>query len=356
MNQEDQLAARDPFEGSRQPVRIGVVGCGYWGSKHIRVLESLPSVEAVVAIERDDGVRKAVTNRYPRVQGVADLESAFPLVDALVVATPPRSHAPIAHAALRHGKHVLIEKPFATTTADAADLIEEADRQGLTLMVGHTFEYNAAVWQLRDAVLSGDLGDVYYVDTARLNLGLYQPDVNVVWDLAPHDISILNYVLGSQPSEVAARGHAFANERFEDVAYLSLKYGDIGAEAHVHVSWLDPCKVRRVTVVGSRKMAVYNDVATEEKVRIFDKGVGPAGVNGNGNAPMSYRYGDIVSPYIDFAEPLQVEDEHFIECVQTGAAPLTDGVSGFAVVAALEAAEQSMREGTPVRLGLVGVG
>ncbi len=335
--------------GDTSGLRVGVVGCGYWGAKHVRVLDSLPEVEQVVAIDHDDMVRKAIIQRHPHVRGADSLESAIDSIDALVVATPPQTHAPLARAALSHGKHVLVEKPLTTNTDDAVDLIEEAERRDLTLMVGHTFEYNAAVWRLREAVQTGELGDVYYIDTARLNLGLYQPDVNVVWDLAPHDVSILNHVLGAEPSEVSAQGHMFANEVTEDVAYISLRYENIGAEAHVHVSWLDPCKVRRVTVVGSEKMAVYNDVATEEKLRIFDKGVGPAAEeDGNGTAPMSYRYGNIVSPFIDFTEPLQVEDQHFIDCIRTGKVPMTDGRSGYSVVAVLEAAQESIRMRRPV--------
>ena len=346
-----ESGSTSPFDAT-PPIAVGVVGCGYWGPKHVRVLDSMAGVGQVVAIDVDDAARKEVTKKYTSVIGLPDVESALPIIDALVVATPPRTHAPIALSALRAGKHVLVEKPFATSSEEAIGLIREAEAQGVTLMTGHTFEYNAAVWRLREAVQSGELGDVYYLDTARLNLGLYQPDVNVMWDLAPHDISILNYVLGSRPTEVSAIGHSFAKNGFEDVAYLNLEYGDIDAEAHVHVSWLDPSKVRRVTVVGSLKMAVYNDVATEEKIRVFDKGVGRFEAGGGDKAPvpLSYRYGDIVSPYVEFREPLLVQDEHFVHCINTGEQPATDGESGLAIVAVLEAAEQSMREQRPIKL------
>ena len=329
---------------------VGVAGCGYWGSKHVRVLDSMSRVDDVVVIDPDDDARKAVQQSHPRVRGFAELAPALPTIDALVVATPPHLHSSIAMTALRAGKHVLVEKPMTTSSRDAETLIEEAAAAGLTLMVGHTFEYNAAVWRLRDCVQDGELGDVYYADTARLNLGLYQPDVNVVWDLAPHDVSILDFVFGSRPTQVEACGHSFAGNGCEDVAYLTLEYGDIGVEAHVHVSWLDPCKVRRMTVVGSEKMAVYNDVATEEKLRIYDKGVALGELDGSGQVPMSYRYGSIVAPFIDFKEPLKIEEEHFIDCLNSGRIPYSDGVSGLAVVTVLEAADQSIREHRAIHL------
>mgnify|MGYP001823884701 CR=1 FL=1 len=329
-------------------MRIGVAGCGYWGPKHVRVLESINEVDQVVVIDPDESARKAITQSYPRVLEYADLSSALPEIDALVVATPPRKHAQLAFEALDAGKHILVEKPFTTSSDDARELIRTARDSDLVLMVGHTFEYNPVVWRLRDAVNSGELGDVHYIDTARLNLGLYQPDVNVVWDLAPHDISILNYVLQARPTSVEARGYSCAGSKYQDVAYISIEYADIQAEANVHVSWLDPCKVRRVTVVGSEKMAVYNDVSADEKLRIYDKGVA-FDSDGQGQdapaVPLSYRYGSIVSPFIDFREPLRVEDEHFVDCIKTGARPSTDGENGLAVVEVLEAAEQSMLAG-----------
>lgn len=350
MDDTIDLTRDDPGIRIGRSLRVGVVGCGYWGAKHVRTLQGIPGVETVAIIDSDENACRSVSAQYPRLPTFSDLESALPAIDAVVVATRPKSHAELALQALRNGKHVLVEKPMTTSSMDAAALIDEAEQNALTLMVGHTFEYNAAVWRLREAVQSGALGDIYYVDTARLNLGLYQADVNVIWDLAPHDISIINYVLGSRPTEVRAVGHKFAEGHFEDVAFLSLKYGDIGVEAQVHVSWLDPCKVRRVTVVGEQKMAVYNDIATEEKIRIYDKGVSRTPEPANGSVPMTYRYGSIMSPYIDFKEPLRVEDEHFIHCTVTGERPRTDGRSGLEVVATLEAAEQALRDDRAVRL------
>jgi predicted dehydrogenase len=223
-------------------------------------------------------------------------------------------------------------------------------------MVGHTFEYNAAVWKLREVVESGELGEIYYIDSARLNLGMYQTDLNVVWDLAPHDISIINYLLGSCPSVVEAWGAKHAHRSQEDVAYLRLTYPDRALRAQVHVSWLDPCKVRRVTVVGSRKMAVYNDLADQERIRIYDKCVVAAEREDIRNRPMSYRYGGISAPFIPMQEPLTVQDQHFVECAGSGRRPRTDGASGLAVVQVLEAAARSLERGraAPVAGGATG--
>ncbi|MEA2509162.1 MAG: hypothetical protein QOG21_1244 [Actinomycetota bacterium] len=329
-------------------MRIGVVGCGYWGSKHLRVLHGIPEVTSVVAIDSQTDRLESLSRVFAGLPCFHDLESALDHVDGLVIATPPSTHVPLALTAIHAGKSVLIEKPLATSSADARLLIKEAEDK-VTLMVGHTFEYNAAVGKLRELVSTDVLGAVYYIDTARLNMGLYQSDVNVIWDLAPHDLSILNYILGSQPMSVQAWGAPHAHPFLEDVAYLRLHYPNV--TANVHVSWLDPCKVRRVTVVGSRQMAVYNDLAAEERVRVYDKGV----VNTQDpetlqDLPMTYRYGDIRSPFINFEEPLNVQDNHFVSCVRDGQRPRTDGENGLAVVRALEAAEVSLREGRPVFL------
>lgn len=330
---------------------VGVIGCGYWGSKHVRVLESLPSIQQVVVIDSLPERRRAIQRAFPAVLAFEDIESALQEVEAIVIATPPTSHERLALAALEAGKHVLVEKPLATSVLGAQRILKAAEAASLTLMVGHTFEYNAAVWKLREVVQAGDLGDLHYVDTARLNLGAYQNDVNVVWDLAAHDVSIINYVLGTQPTVVRAWGSSHAHAYLEDVAYLRLDYSAIDVSAQVHVSWLDPCKVRRVTVVGSLKMAVYNDLADEERIRIYDKGVALApNVDGLHRMPVTYRYGGIVSPYIEFHEPLAVEDAHFVDCIRSGSRPWTDGLCGLRVVEVLEAAGRSLREGRAVSL------
>lgn len=331
-------------------VRIGVVGCGYWGSKHVRVLHSLDQVSSVVVIERDAKVRDSMIRSFPAAIGCEQLDDALELVDAVIVATPPLSHAPVAKLALEAGKHVLVEKPMATTVSDSEMLIELADANGLTLMVGHTFLYNAGVIRLRDAVQSGELGDVQYLDSARLNLGLYQQDVNVVWDLAPHDVSIANFVLGSLPTSVNCwRVHA--TKGVEDVASVQLVYGRCDTTASIRVSWLDPSKVRRTTVVGSKKMAVYNDLNDLERVRIFDRGVTyPRSVEPDYAMPTTYRYGDVVSPYLEFREPLAMEDADFVRAIQTGVPPRANAHQGLAVVKVILAAQESLRTGMSVDL------
>ncbi len=297
-------------------VRVGVVGCGYWGAKHVRVLQQIPAVSRVAVIDPRPDRLAEFAEPANGLQAFGDLGSAIPHVDAVVIA------------------------------ASACRLIEEAAHRGLTLMVGHTFEYNAAVWKLREVIESGELGRICYIDTARLNLGIYQADVNVLWDLAPHDVSIINYLLRTTPSSVHAWGSKHARFSQEDVAYLRLTYNETAVTAQVHVSWLDPCKVRRVTVVGSRKMAVYNDLADQDRLRIYDQGVVASAQDDPRNPPMSYRYGGIFSPYVPIQEPLRVQDEHFVECAQTGRRPRTDGESGLAVVQVLEAAGRSLRSGT----------
>ena len=330
-------------------LRVGVVGCGYWGSKHLRVLQSLGDVSQVVMIDSRVDRTANLMRGFPGALAFETLGAALPEVDALVLATPPTSHAPLALAAIAAGKHVLVEKPLATTSKDARRIVAAAEEAGVTLMVGHTFEHNSAVRKLRELVEQRELGDLYNIDTARLNLGLYQSDVNVIFDLAPHDISIINHVLGRTPESVHAWGACHAHRRFEDVAYLRLFYPDLALSANIHVSWLDPYKVRRVTVVGSRKMAVYDDIAVDERLRIFDKGVTASADDQDlTQPPMSYRYGDITVPYLDFEEPLLVEDRSFLECIRTGAKPSTDGANGLAVVEVLESLQISLREGRRV--------
>jgi len=305
----------------------------------------------VVAIDANLPGMKDFSHLLAAGDGFTSLEEALPHVDAVVIATPPTSHTALAMQAVSAGKHVLVEKPLATSTQDAWALVQAAEAAGVTLMVGHTFEYNAAVTALRDLVAGGELGDLYYLDSARLNLGLYQSDVNVVMDLAPHDISIANYVLGAQPTAVTAWGSRHVHPLFEDVAYVRLEYGGLGVRANIHVSWLDPHKVRRTTAVGARKMAVYNDIA-EERLRVHDKSASPPGPDGQ---KVAYSYGDVRSPHVAFVEPLAVQDRHFVNCIQTGQTPRSDGYSGMAVVAALECAEMSMRIGRTVQLDEVGL-
>jgi predicted dehydrogenase len=332
-------------------IRVGVVGVGYWGSRHVRVLRATTGVAAVVGVDqrftRLDGGDHVVEHG---IAAYADIDEALPHVDAIIIATPPATHAPLGLKAIAAGKHVLIEKPLATTTQDAWSLANAADAAGVVLMPGHTFEHNAAVHKLRDLVRRGQLGRLFYLDCARLNLGLYQTDVNVIMDLAPHDISIANFVLDSRPTTVTAWGSRHVHPEHEDVAYLRLDYADLGVRAHLHVSWLDPNKVRRITAVGSKKMVVYNDMADGERIRIYDKSAVPPD---DGDGPLSqvaYHLGDVVTPFVAFAEPLAVQDQHFIDCIATSCHPCVDASSGLAVVQALECAQISLREQRPVAL------
>ena len=334
---------------SPRHVRVGVIGYGYWGPKHVRVLRGIPGVSVHVA-DHDPARRALAVRAFPELPVHSSIDALLAEVDAVVIALPVSLHHPAGLAALQAGKHVLVEKPLALTVSDSEALIEAAAEAKRTLMVGHTFEYNAGMWRLRELIDSGALGDLCYIDAARLNLGLYRSDINVVWDLAPHDVSILNYLLGKTPESVAAWGRANGPSAHEDVAYLCLQYADPDVSAYVRVSWLDPCKVRRVTVVGRDKMVVCNDLSASERVRIYDVGVQHPSSEAPEAMPMVYHHGDIVTPFVPFEEPLAVQDEHFIECIRTGARPRTDGASGLEVVRVLEAASESLKLQRPVHI------
>jgi predicted dehydrogenase len=326
--------------------RIAVVGYGYWGSKHVRVLSSIPGVAVTVVDAHPERLTEAAAH-YPAARLARNLEDVLDDVDGVVVATPPASHAPLARRALEAGIPVLTEKPLTTSVEDAEMLVEFSEERNVTLMVGHTFEYNPAVWKLRDLVRSGALGRVLYVDTARLSLGRYQRDVNVLWDLAPHDISIVSFILGESPSAADVWAQCNVGGPHADVAYLRLDFARARTQAFVHVSWLSPNKIRQVTVVGERKMAVYNDLSDNERVRVYDIGVDAQAIDDASEAhglPMTYRTGDIISPYIPFQEPLLLQDEHFVECVRTGGPSRTPGRRGLEVVRVLAATDQACHD------------
>lgn len=348
---EDITSGFEANAGKNHHVELAVVGYGNWGSKHVRVLSGMPDV-SVTVVDRDP-LRLAEAGRaFPMVRLDQSLDRVLSVADGVIVATPPRSHAPIAHAAIRAGCNVLVEKPLATSVAECEELIDAATLNDVRLMVGHTFEHDAAIWKLREIANSGELGEIRYIDSARLNLGLYQEDVNVIWDLAPHDVSIINFVLGRPPTAVSAWGHSHANRGLEDVAHLQLRYAETGVRAYIHVSWLDPCKVRRVTIVGSEKMVVYNDLAGDQKIRIYDVGIEHDGgaLDPAYGAPVKYRLGDIFSPRVTPQEPLAVQAAHMLNCIRTGATPRTDGHSGLAVARVLEAANSALHSGREVPL------
>lgn len=326
-------------------MRVGVVGCGYWGPQLIRNFNELRTAELVAVAERRPDRLDYVMEHYRQVAALADFHELLRQdVEAVVIATPIQSHYALTRAALLAGKHVLVEKPLATSVLEALKLKRLAAERNLVLMVGHTFLYNPAVRELRRLVASGELGEIYYLDAARLNLGQFQREVDVIWDLAPHDISILLYVLQRRVKQVSARGSACVQPGVHDVAYLEMLFeGD--TRAQIHVSWLDPCKVRRLTIVGDRKMAVYNDVSFTEKIRIYNTGVEPPITDNFGEFQLSYRYGEMTAPYIPWQEPLRLQCEHFVSCVQSGATPETDAAFGTEVVAVLEAAARSLARG-----------
>lgn len=332
-----------------RPIAVAVVGYGYWGSKHARVLSSIPGTDVMVVDRSEARLDEAVATNH--AMGVSrSLDDVLDRVDAVVVCTPPATHAAVATTALTAGRHTLVEKPLATTVADAELLVDAAERHDARLMVGHTFEFNPAVWKLREIVRSGAIGRILYVDTARLSLGRYQSDVNVIWDLAPHDISIASYLLDEIPSRATVWAERNIGLRHADVAYLKLEFERAATHAFVRVSWLNPNKVRKVTVVGEQKMVVYDDLSDNERIRVYDIGVDPAELDDSGEThamPVSYRTGDITSPYVAFSEPLLLQDRHFLECVRTGARPASPGSRGADVVRVLAATDQAIQTGLP---------
>jgi predicted dehydrogenase len=330
-----------------EKIRVGIIGFGYWGPNLARNFHDMPAAELVaIADMKEDRLQRAFA-LYPAACLVKDYHELFSAnLDAVVISTPPATHYAIAKECLEAGLHVLVEKPMTLDSRHAEELIDLAHSKDLILMVGHTFEYNSAVVALKKYIDSGDLGEIYYIDAARLNLGLFQRDSNVLWDLAPHDISILLYLLGQNPISVAAHGMPCVFDGIFDVAYINLVFPD-RIPAYVHVSWLDPCKVRRVTVVGSKKMIVYNDMENEQKLKIYDKGVeAPAYTDGFGEFQCNYRSGDILIPNIRVVEPLKQECQHFVDSIATHTQPCSSGEDGLRVVKVLEAAQHSMMNGS----------
>ena len=331
---------------ARQRLRaVAVVGLGYWGPNWVRNLQGSGRCERVVACDSDPARRAHIENLYPSVQTCPGIDAvlADPAVEAVVIATPVRTHWDLARRCLEAGKSVLVEKPLAASSRQCAELVEMAAARELVLMVGHTFEYSPSIGKLREIVNSGELGEIFYISAIRTNLGLIQQDINVVWDLAPHDISIILAILGHAPESVNCQGRSHYNPGIEDVALLTMNFSN-NVIAFVHVSWLDPNKIRRTTIVGSRKMLVYDDIAHQEPIRIYDKGVSVLPYYDSfGEFHFSYRYGDIMAPRIAATEPLKIETEHFIDCVLNRRRPRSDGVSGLRVVSVLEASDASLR-------------
>lgn len=328
---------------------IGVVGLGYWGPNLLRNLYESRSCRQLYCCDLDAGKVERAVHRYPGTQGVHSFGELLEngQVDAIVVATPVSTHFELAKRALLAGKHVFVEKPMAASSGEALELIHLAEAKGRTLMVGHTFEFSPPVLKIKEVISKGELGKIYYISASRVNLGLHQKDVSVIWDLAPHDFSALFFWLGETPRQVSAMGRDFVQRGIPDVAFINLEFPS-GAIAHVHVSWLSPSKLRRTAIIGSEKMLVYDDTENIEKVKIYDKGVDYKDPETFGEYQLSYRAGDVVSPRLDTFEPLHMQMSHFIECCLTGKKPRTDGYSGLRVVKVLEAAEESLRRSSAV--------
>jgi predicted dehydrogenase len=327
------------------PVRVAAVGCGYWGPNAIRNLDAVPGFQLCCVCDSDAERLRPVAARYPGARPTTDVDNLFDdaSIDAVYISTPVSTHYQLVQRALDSGKHVLVEKPLATTVEQAEALAGLAAAKGLTLMVGHTFVFSPPVRKVKELIDSGVIGPIYYVETTRVNLGLFQKDVSVLWDLGPHDLSILNYWLGEVPITVSARGRSFLGEALEDVAFLTLEFPS-GILAQVQISWLAPSKLRRTSVVGRERMVVYDDLEPVEKVKVYDRGVDrqPASF---GEYQLTYRSGDILSPRLDTTEPLYLECAHFLECIQTGREPDTSPRSGVEVVRVIQAAERSLRQG-----------
>jgi len=330
------------MRGSGDVVRVGVVGLGYWGPNLVRVLHELDCADVLAVCDVQVAALERVGRRYPALRqtlSFADL-LADETIDALAITTPVGTHFELARAALEAGKHVFVEKPMAGSVAEAEALVEIAEERGLTLMPGHTFLYSPPVNTVRDLIQSGELGDIYFISTSRVNLGLHQSDVSVIWDLGPHDFSILRYWLDESPVHVSAMTRSCIMPCVPDVAFVNLQYAS-GTVAHVELSWLAPSKLRRTAVVGSRKMAIYDDTSNEP-VRIFDSGVDLPDPTDFGQYKLTYRTGDIVSPAIRPIEPLRLELEDFSRAIVTGESPRSSGELGASVIRTIAAVEASV--------------
>lgn len=333
-------------------VDVGVVGLGYWGPNLMRALSRLPRVRLKYGCDLDEARRSKQARLYPETRFTGSFEDLLSddELDAVVVASPVPTHAGLARQALLADKDVFVEKPLALSPPDAEQLVELAAERNRILMVGHLLEYHPAVSRLKSIVSSRELGDIFYLYANRLNLGIVRQNENALWSLGPHDLSVAMYLVDQEPVEARATGHSYLNSGVEDVVFASLRFGD-GKVAHFHMSWLDPHKERQITVVGSEKMAIFDDMARDEKLKIYDKGVQKPEYESYGEY-LSLRFGDVVAPYLPNGEPLKLECEHFVECLMQRKQPISDGHDGLRVVRALDALQRSLDTGgEPVSLG-----
>lgn len=333
---------------------IGIVGCGYWGFNYVRVFSELPNAHVLSVCDLNEERLNRVRERYPDVQTFSSLQRLLddPGIDALVVATPSSTHYRVVRDCLTAGKHVLVEKPLVMNIAEGTELVDLADAKGRTLMVGHTFLYNSGIRKMKECLSDPSCGEVYYLHATRTNLGPIRKDANALWDLASHDVSIFGYLLDAQPVWVSAVATKSLRNSREDVGFVTLAYPR-GILGHIHVSWLDPDKVREVVAVAGRKRIVFNDLNNLERIRIFEKGVSPVqtDVGGFGEFQLQIRDGDIISPKVEASEPLKNQCIHFIDCIAAGTRPLSDGHNGLEAVKVLVAIDESIRRnGAPVEV------
>ena len=349
--QKTEVVTLEARSGGGNMLRVGVVGYGYWGPNIVRNLHGQKNCQAVMVCDKNPNALNRVRKTYPGVEAVTDPMDVLrsPDVDAVAVITPVWTHYELAKLALENGKHVFIEKPFTSNSAQAEELVELAARKNLKIMVDHTFLFTGAVRKIKELTESGALGDLYYYDSLRVNLGLFQHDVSVIWDLAPHDLSIMDYLIKAEPEAIVATGEKHLNG-VEDVAYLTV-YFPKNIIAHINVNWLSPVKIRTTLIGGQKKMVVWNDLVADEKVRIYDKGVQITSGEGIRNLLVSYRSGDMWAPQIEQLEALHVELDYFADCVLNNKVPFNDGHAGLRIVRMLEAAEASIRKrGELIRL------
>lgn len=333
-------------------LRLGVIGYGYWGPNVVRNFATQSGCRVTTICDGAPAARARALSHYPAARAIADAGEvlASPEIDAVAIVTPVSTHYELARRALQNGKHIFVEKPFTATSEQAEDLIELAEQKNLRIMVDHTFLFTGAVRKMKELVDQGVLGRLYYYDSTRVNLGLFQHDVNVIWDLAPHDLAIVDHLIGLEPERVVATGQAHLNG-LEDIAYITLYFPD-RVTAHINVNWLSPVKVRTTLLGGEKKMLVWNDVEPTEKIKIYDKGVEMETQEGIYDLLVSYRSGDMWAPRVEQTEALQVEARYFLDCVDSGQRPFNDGHAGLRVVRILEASQKSLkRRGEPVAVG-----
>lgn len=323
-------------------VKFGVIGYGYWGPNVVRNLQNLPDAQVQVVCDKSPAARQRIHRNHPNIYVTADATEVMSStdIDAIAVVTPVWTHFELAKEALENGKHVFVEKPFTSNVKQAETLIELAAQKNLKIMVDHTFLFTGAVKKIKELLRDGGLGKLYYYDSTRVNLGLFQHDVNVIWDLAPHDLSIMDYLIEASPEALVATGQTHLNGH-EDVAFITLYFPE-KVIAHVNVNWLSPVKVRTTLIGGEKKMLVWNDLEADEKIKVYDKGVKIKSQEGLYDLLVSYRSGDMWAPQLEQVEALRQELTYFVKCIGSGETPFNDGVAGLRVVKMLEAADESL--------------